>query len=273
MHWLATIISHHLPSQPKELMSLLCFLMPLFTRNVSSFDEDASNDGGERMLEHFVRLEEVNGKKKSMGTISHEEAYQKLKLLFAPFVLRRSKDDLGNVLPPKKHVVQMLPFDDSVRRIYNSIIENHMKSKQASQAARSHLFTQLRKAANHTLLLRNRHQSPEAIEHLSKSLFVAGYFGYDATCTQTLVKKELELFSDYDIHCAALSLIEDNRNLRPELGKYLLQESDLFCSPKFARIQVSTLSPLTFLCHPTTRVNSKLYLLLPFLIFRKHCQK
>eukprot|EP00554_Chaetoceros_debilis_P002425 CAMPEP_0194085366 /NCGR_PEP_ID=MMETSP0149-20130528/17372_1 /TAXON_ID=122233 /ORGANISM="Chaetoceros debilis, Strain MM31A-1" /LENGTH=1145 /DNA_ID=CAMNT_0038768237 /DNA_START=83 /DNA_END=3520 /DNA_ORIENTATION=+ len=224
-------------NSPKELMSLLCFLMPLFTRNVSSFDEDASNDGGERMLEHFVRLEEVNGKKKSMGTISHEEAYQKLKLLFAPFVLRRSKDDLGNVLPPKKHVVQMLPFDDSVRRIYNSIIENHMKSKQASQAARSHLFTQLRKAANHTLLLRNRHQSPEAIEHLSKSLFVAGYFGYDATCTQTLVKKELELFSDYDIHCAALSLIEDNRNLRPELGKYLLQESDLFCSPKFARIQ------------------------------------
>lgn len=255
MAWFATIVSQHLPShQPKELMSLLCFLMPLFTRNVSSFDEDASNDGGERMLEHFVRLEEVNSKKKSMSAISHEEAYQKLKLLFAPFVLRRSKDDLGKVLPPKKHVVEMVPCEDSLRRIYDSIIENHMKSKIASQSARSHLFTQLRKAANHALLLRNRHQSPEAIEHLSKTLFIAGYFGHDATCTQALVKKELELFSDYDIHCAALSLIEENPILRAELGRYLLEKADLYCSPKFARIKVRNLSPFYLSFHPTPRL-------------------
>eukprot|EP00553_Chaetoceros_curvisetus_P005978 CAMPEP_0204619532 /NCGR_PEP_ID=MMETSP0717-20131115/5877_1 /ASSEMBLY_ACC=CAM_ASM_000666 /TAXON_ID=230516 /ORGANISM="Chaetoceros curvisetus" /LENGTH=105 /DNA_ID=CAMNT_0051633551 /DNA_START=131 /DNA_END=445 /DNA_ORIENTATION=+ len=87
-------------NSPKELMSLLCFLMPLFTRQASNFEEGNTNDGGERMLEHFVRIEALNGNGKNNANVSQEEAYQKLKQLFAPFVLRRSKDDLGRVLPP-----------------------------------------------------------------------------------------------------------------------------------------------------------------------------
>ncbi len=213
--------------------------MPLFTRQATNFEDGNTNDGGERMLEHFVRIEALNGDGKNNANISQEEAYQKLKQLFAPFVLRRSKDDLGRVLPPKTHQVEWVPFDESVRKTYDGILKNHLESKaRETQSSRSHLFTLLRKAANNALLLRTRHQSPDAIEHLSKILFTAGYFGRDATCTQTLVKKELDSFSDYDIHCAALTLIEENRLLREDLEQYLLEECDMYCSPKFIRLKV-----------------------------------
>ena len=49
-------------NSPKELMSLLCFLMPLFDSKTKSSkrkrgydgDDNQYNDGGERMLEYFV---------------------------------------------------------------------------------------------------------------------------------------------------------------------------------------------------------------------------
>lgn len=77
-------------NSPKELMSLLTFLMPLFDRKTKSSkrnrgdDSDDENDGGERMLEYFVHLEGGSG--------DDAKAYRKLKELFAPFVLQRKKE-------------------------------------------------------------------------------------------------------------------------------------------------------------------------------------
>lgn len=225
-------------NSPKELMSLLCFLMPLFSREASSFDEDDNNDGGARMLEYFVRLEAV-GKKKDAAVLE-EEAYKKLKQLLAPFVLRRWKDEvLARAIPPKNRQVELVPFGEDTRQIYDSLLSNHLKKKETSSSAFTHLFTQLRKAANHALLLRTRHTSRADIEHLSSKLYEYGYFGRDATCTQDLVKRELQKFSDYDIHCAAADLIAERSFRSGELNKYLLQEEDLFCSPKFSRLRVS----------------------------------
>jgi len=99
------------------------------------------------------------------------------------------------------------------------------------------IFTTLRKAANHPLLLRTRHTSSEAIDHLSRQLLTSGYFGRDSTCTLNLVQNELKDFSDYDIHCAVLDLISENSVRRKELESYILQEDALFCSPKFVRLK------------------------------------
>ena len=86
-------------NSPKELMSLLCFLMPLFSSaSGKPWDNEHGNDGGERMLHYFVSME--GGKNASVS--SEEAAYSKLKQLFAPFVLRRRKEDVMNqILPPK----------------------------------------------------------------------------------------------------------------------------------------------------------------------------
>ena len=88
-------------NSPKELMSLLCFLMPLFSRkNSDMYSDQNENDGGENMLQHFVNLESTS--KNNDTEDSHAKAYSKLKQLFAPFVLRRRKCDvLNQILPPK----------------------------------------------------------------------------------------------------------------------------------------------------------------------------
>jgi SWI/SNF-related matrix-associated actin-dependent regulator 1 of chromatin subfamily A len=87
-------------------MSLLCFLMPLFTRESSGYDEGQANGGCARMLEHFVRLERSGEHKDSI--VSEDDAYRKLKQLLAPFVLRRKKDEvLSQIIPPKVSFVSI----------------------------------------------------------------------------------------------------------------------------------------------------------------------
>jgi SWI/SNF-related matrix-associated actin-dependent regulator 1 of chromatin subfamily A len=225
-------------------MSLLCFLMPLFDRKTKSSkrkrgydnDSDDENDGGERMLEYFVQLE---------GGSDDDKAYRKLKQLFAPFVLRRKKEDvLSQILPPKTREVDIVPMDRKTQDAYNSIISSHVKARKdkssgADQdaAAQKHLFTALRKAANHPLLLRNRFKSEEDKATLSHLALNYRYFGNDASCTLQLVRDELDKFSDYEIHCAAIQMIEENPKRKEHLNGFLLVEDDLFCSPKFVRLR------------------------------------
>ena len=113
-------------NSPKELMSLLCFLMPLFSKQASAFD-DAENDGGARMLEYFVTLQ--GGK----GT-DPRDAYKKLKQLLSPFCLRRQKNEcLSQIMPKKTRETLVVPFDQSTRRVYDSILEGHIKAKIKGQ--------------------------------------------------------------------------------------------------------------------------------------------
>jgi SWI/SNF-related matrix-associated actin-dependent regulator 1 of chromatin subfamily A len=232
-------------NSPKELMSLLCFLMPLFDRKTKSSkrkrgydnDSDDDNDGGERMLEYFVQLE---------GGSDDAKAYRKLKQLFAPFVLRRKKEDvLSQILPPKTRQVDIVPMDEATQSAYNAIISSHVKARTEKgsgvdaqdAAAQKHLFTALRKAANHPLLLRNRFKSEEDKATLAHLALNYRFFGNDASCTLQLVRDELDKFSDYEIHCAAIHMIEENPKRREHLERYLLMEGDLFCSPKFVRLR------------------------------------
>lgn len=261
-------------NSPKELMSLLTFLMPLFDRKTKSskrdrnHDSDDENDGGERMLEYFVHLEGGDG--------DDAQAYRKLKQLFAPFVLRRKKDDvLGQLLPPKTRNLDLVPMDEKARTAYDSILADHVKARseiasgaKANATAQQHLFTQLRKAANHPLLLRKRFTSEEERKDLAMRAMNHGYFGSDASLTVGLCLEEMDKYSDYEIHCAAMAMIEGKWTLlnwtsimmiflsypsyfflslyliaenpsgrKQYLEKYTLMEEDLFCSPKFVRLR------------------------------------
>lgn len=239
-------------NSPQELMSLLCFLMPLFSSrsNADSFDgEDMENDGGLHMLDQFVTLEQNNNK--VTGTVKttssgrsaedNRNAYRKLKQLLGPFVLRRRKSDvLKQLIPPKTKRVEFVPFDDATRNVYQSILSSHVeavKNRKDTVARQKNLFCELRKAANHQLLLRSRHNTLSEIDELSKLLFSLGYFGRNSTCTLHLVKKEISKFSDYDIHCAALELMDEYPSSQKVLKKFTLKEDDMYCSPKFVRLR------------------------------------
>lgn len=260
-------------NNPKELMCLLCFLMPLFSRKSSGYydDDDSKNNGGEHMLEHFVSLE---GQK---GLADEAAAYRKLKQLFAPFVLRRKKADvLSQIMPPKERKVEFVQLDDVARSLYNSIISDHIKAKKCTNEGGSysqeHLFTQLRKAAHHPLLIRSRYKSPSEKAHLAKVFHQYGAFRGEG-CTREKVMQELERWNDFDIHLtgnwlwpepfdvsspfycdqrssqfffffrpllpntSALELKQENPHRGPELEQYILTEEDLFRSAKFVRLR------------------------------------
>lgn len=225
-------------------MSLLCFLMPLFSKRAAAF-EDAENDGGAAMLEYFVSVQEGEKSKSNDGRGGDVQAYRKLKQLLAPFCLRRRKDEcLKQIMPEKTRVVLKVPFDDAGKKIYDSIIKNHVEAKERGSivddtATQNHLFTSLRKAANHPLLLRTRHTSDEAIEHIVHHTNTYGYWGNVETATdkKELIRRELAKFSDFDLHGMACDLIHENPLRAKEMERYKLAEEDLFCSPKFVKLR------------------------------------
>ena len=215
-------------NNPQELMSLLCFLMPLFSRKSQEFGMgDEGNDGGARMLQHFVSMDNKSE--------NDPDTYRKIKELFAPFVLRRRKDDvLSQVIPPKTRKVEFVELDPVGRQAYNGILEKHVRNK--NRGAREHLFTQLRKSAHHPLLLRTRYLEPSETNHLIDCFYKFGAFRGEG-CSRERVKNELERYSDFEIHLTALDLLHQNPSRDNDLGRYVLREEDLYSSAKCQRLR------------------------------------
>jgi SWI/SNF-related matrix-associated actin-dependent regulator 1 of chromatin subfamily A len=222
-------------NSPQELLNMLCFLMPLFGKGGGStpFDDSESQQNvEERMLQHFVEHEKIDGR-------DDQQAYQKLKHLFAPFVLRRKKSDvISQLLPPKEHVLENVNLDPSARNIYDQILASHVNKNgdKVTAAIGDHLFTNLRKAAHHPLLLRTRHNSPSQISHMVEHFHKYGAFKGEGS-TRARVREELTKFNDFHIHLTAHDLIDENPHRRADLERYILPEDALYSSAKFCRLQ------------------------------------
>jgi len=217
-------------NSPQELLNMLSFIMPLFSRAGQSFDE--KDNYAEQMLKHFVdeKLEEGD---------DQENAYKKLKQLFAPFVLRRKKADvISQLLPSKERRTEFVDLDAPAREIYESIMKKHVQRNgtKIPAAIGDHLFTNLRKAAHHPLLLRTRHTKKEEVDRLVDCFYKFRAFQGDG-CTRDRVADEVSKFSDFHIHVTAVSLIEEKKHREPELKPYVLEEEDLFSSAKFVRLR------------------------------------
>jgi SWI/SNF-related matrix-associated actin-dependent regulator of chromatin subfamily A containing DEAD/H box 1 len=214
---------------------MLSFIMPLFSRSGSSRDDRDDNDKDTytvQMLKHFV------DQKSAMGD-DHRNAYAKLKQLFAPFVLRRKKDEvLGQLLPPKDRKTEFVELGPAARAIYDSIIEKHLSKNVSAVTAAigDHVFTNLRKAAHHPLMLRTRHTLESEIEHLVDCFYKYQAFQGDG-CTKQRVAEEVARFSDFHIHLTALELLEVNPHREADLRRYILEPDDLFSSAKFDRLR------------------------------------
>jgi SWI/SNF-related matrix-associated actin-dependent regulator 1 of chromatin subfamily A len=108
----------------------------------------------------------------------------------------------------------------------NSIV----RDLSASEAR--HLFTALRKAANHPLLLRYRYTDQKQLDKIAEVTYYKGHFGHQ--CDLQRVKSEIELFSDYDLHQICMEYSEN-------LGDFILPLEALFDSPKM--VYLSTMIP------------------------------
>lgn len=212
-----------------ELLALLSFLMPRM------FDH-----GSDELLLFF------DG--------SEQKKCAKVRKILAPFILRREKRYVLSQLVPKTVHVEMLQPGPSQRKAYTDILDSVIKQKENRAAFKIeskelkqklkgkysnqvrgllglddetpkrahkdssqsdiHIFTQLRKAANHPALLRHHYVDKDVLTMLTQCLHRAGAFGKQ--CSLAMVQKELESSSDFELHdlCVQYSANEELRKLR-----------------------------------------------------------
>ena len=97
---------------------------------------------------------------------------------------------------------------------------NELSSKEAKN-----LFTALRKAANHPLLLRIRFRDPIIIDQIAHVAVNSGHFGKECDVPRAVTEINAS-FSDFDLHQMCLEY-------HFQLGKYILPEESLYDSAKF----------------------------------------
>ncbi len=104
--------------------------------------------------------------------------------LLDPFILRRMKSDVLTDLPAKTEILERLPMTPTQLALYKAAAEEGLSCKKPSTAAAiksasvqsdapvglklparvvKHLFTELRKAANHPLLMRRHYGADDEV--------------------------------------------------------------------------------------------------------------
>ncbi|DAZ97416.1 TPA: hypothetical protein N0F65_011300 [Lagenidium giganteum] len=226
-----------------ELLALLSFLMPRM------FDH-----GSDELLSFFDGTE--------------EKKCAKVRAILAPFILRREKRYVLNQLVAKKVEVKMVQLGEAQRKVYVNLLDSVLKQKEDDLARKqeekdrkkksrnklgrqmelllggressskhttdgatdSAIFTQLRKAANHPVLLRNHYTSDDDLETLTRCLHRAEAFGNQ--CSMAMVRKELETYSDFELHDLCVQY-----GANEELRKLQLPTETLLASAKFDYLQ------------------------------------
>ncbi|XP_052205317.1 protein CHROMATIN REMODELING 19 [Diospyros lotus] len=171
-----------------ELWSLLEFMMPgLF-------------ETGDVDLKKFFNSEDRD-------LISH------MKSILGPFILRRLKSDVMEQLAPKIQRVEYVEMGTQQDDAYKEAIEEYRTASQARilkspqcnnnivgilpQRQISNYFVQLRKIANHPLLVRRIYTDGDVVR-FAKKLHPKGVFGFE--CSLNRVIDELKSYNDFSIH-------------------------------------------------------------------------
>lgn len=100
------------------------------------------------------------------------------------------------------------------------------KQQGESRGRSTAIFFDLRKAANHPLLVRTRTQDSDLPE-LAKTLLRCGHYGDSAT--YELALKEVSGYSDWEIHCAA-------SEYQKRLPQFIMSKEDIASSAKLQKV-------------------------------------
>lgn len=135
----------------------------------------------------------------------------RLRRALAPFVLRRLKAQVLPFLASKVENTMRLQMTPSQAAVYASVAAAtpaaNARSKpsdgrpsSATSSAIAASFTQLRKAANHALLVRQRFADPNVMDRVARAMLRAKVFG--GAPGLAAVRAEIETWSDWDINRA-----------------------------------------------------------------------
>jgi len=244
----------------RELLALLSFLMPkvfkmeyidyLYDSFMDRFI-DSSKQGESKNKELKDNKDaqntgsDVSDVDKAIKLDRHTSSLQELRCMLAPFVLRRIKCDVLSEMPPKIDVPIKLKMTERQSSLYENIISTHLVKKTASldmdvatndegsslnlsTSEASNIFSDLRKASNHPLLLRTHFIDEKVLNSIADVCFAVQHFGDQ--CDQSRVYQELIKFSDFDLNYLCLEYPS-------YLGAYQLPSSVLYDSPKMVRLK------------------------------------
>lgn len=175
-----------------ELMSLLFFTMPKFFSH---------------QINH---IHNMFCNKEKTSSFEEERVIQAKKIL-RPFVLRRLKADVLKQLPVKSDVVKLCPMAPEQRLIYDDLIKSYtrdIENESSSDSSKENkdnevpirkgagMLMQLRKAANHPLLLRVLYDDKK-LKRMTKDLLKDpshkhAEFDY--------VLQDMQVMSDHELH-------------------------------------------------------------------------
>jgi len=130
-------------------------------------------------------------------------------------------------LPPKRSHIRSVELDAKQRKAYLSVVGKNAEMGDARQ--QQHLFTALRKAANHPLLLKLDKYPDTARNRVAEECYSSGFFGQQADMTQ--VTRELETYDDFSMHCVC------SEDSMPALRDLCLAPEALYESAKFQELR------------------------------------
>lgn len=128
----------------------------------------------------------------------------RIKSILGPFILRRLKSDVMQQLVPKTQHVNSVSMGSEQRKAYNDALNDYRaiclaRSEKSSVPKRqiSNYFMQLRKIANHPLLIR-RIYSDKDVDRIGRLIYPKGAFGFECSLDRAI--QELKDYNDFAIH-------------------------------------------------------------------------
>lgn len=195
-----------------ELMSLLCFVMP-----------DIFQGKTEPLKKLFSMITKGDAEQ---GKYEKERIAQAQRIM-RPFVLRRLKKDVLTQLPKKQEHVEYCPLLPEQQELYDSLLQKLSQEEDLEDAMSGGgmaIFMQLRKAANHPLLLRN-HFTDSRLKDMANALAKEPSHR-ERGALPKLIQEDMSVMHDFEL----MGLC---KQYKKHLGKFDLPPSVIGESAKF----------------------------------------
>ncbi|CAM0903332.1 unnamed protein product [Alopecurus aequalis] len=141
---------------------------------------------------------------KKLLNAEDRELISRIKSILGPFILRRLKSDVMQQLVPKMQHVNFVSMASEQCKAYNGALNDYRAIFQARtdkisipKRQISNYFMQLRKIANHPLLIR-RIYSDKDVDRIGRLMYPKGAFGFECSLDRAI--QELKNYNDFAIH-------------------------------------------------------------------------
>ena len=207
----------------KELLAMIRFAMP------GMFKSKSKKHMANAFVSYFEKRYDARDKTQDA---SQSRIVKEVRAIIDAFILRRLKSEVMKDMPPKKEETVFLPLTESHKGAYNWMLDEISKQRANIKNSKSisSMFAELRKAANHPLLLHKLYL--DRMDQLADIAWRYQIFGNQST--KARVKEYLASdYNDFHIHglCQEYTAVSDT------MASWVLPDEVLLNSSKFQYLE------------------------------------